>query len=177
MIYVELFIAFFLPGILGYGGGPSSIPLIEDQVVGKYGWYSVQEFSNMLALGNTLPGPIATKMAGYIGYDIGGVLGALVAIIATVVPSLILMMILLGLLHKYKDSKPVKGMSIIIRPVITVLLGVMTYNFFATAVEGGIEILNLILLTVLSSWLMIKKKVNPAYVICGALIYGAVFMG
>ena len=65
--YWEIFVAFFIPGIVGYGGGPASIPLVENEVVGRYSWMTVNEFSEMLAIANSLPGPIATKMAGYIG--------------------------------------------------------------------------------------------------------------
>ena len=84
MIYWQLFLAFFIPGILGYGGGPASIPLVEHEVVEKYEWMTTQEFSEVVALGNSLPGPIATKMAGYIGYTEGGILGAVIALFATV---------------------------------------------------------------------------------------------
>lgn len=63
MIYWQLFLAFFIPGILGYGGGPASIPLVEHEVVENYEWMTTQEFSEVVALGNSLPGPIATKMA------------------------------------------------------------------------------------------------------------------
>ena len=76
MIYWQLFLAFFIPNIVGYGGGPAIIPLIENEVVGTYGWMTHQGFAETLALGNALPSPIATKMAGYIGYRVGGVLGA-----------------------------------------------------------------------------------------------------
>ena len=54
MIYVDIFLAFFIPGIIGYGGGPASIPLIENQVVSTYGWMTTAEFSDTLALGNAL---------------------------------------------------------------------------------------------------------------------------
>ncbi|MFP3488612.1 chromate transporter, partial [Staphylococcus sp. SIMBA_130] len=49
MIYWDIFVAFFIPGIVGYGGGPASIPLVENEVVGRFGWMSVNEFSEMLA--------------------------------------------------------------------------------------------------------------------------------
>ncbi len=75
MIYWQLFLAFFIPNIVGYGGGPAIIPLIENEVVGTYGWMTHQQFAETLALGNALPSPIATKMAGYIGYAIAGVGG------------------------------------------------------------------------------------------------------
>lgn len=176
MIYWQIFLAFFIPGILGYGGGPSSIPLIENEVVDRYGWFTVNEFSEMLALGNALPGPIATKMAGYIGYQQGGILGSIVAAFATVGPSLILMITLLGLLMKYKESPKVKWMTIYIRPVIAVLLGIMTYDFFFSSYEG-IGIGQTLFIGGLSFVLMEKMKVHPAYVIAGALVYGALVIG
>lgn len=56
--------------MLGYGGGPGSIPLIHKEVVDKYEWMSDEDFGDLLALANTLPGPIATKLAGYIGHRV-----------------------------------------------------------------------------------------------------------
>lgn len=176
MIYWKLFLAFFIPGILGYGGGPASIPLVENEVVDRYEWLSVNEFSEVLALGNALPGPIATKMAGYIGYEVGGIFGAIVAVFATVAPSLILMVTLLGLLMKYKESPKVKRLTVLVRPVIAVLLGVMTYDFLFSSYEG-LGIWQTIGIGVISFVLMERLKVHPAYVIAGALVYGGVFLG
>ncbi|WP_306009917.1 chromate transporter [Bacillus sp. MMSF_3328] len=175
MIYIQIFLAFFIPGILGYGGGPASIPLVENEVVDRYDWLSTSEFSEMLALGNTLPGPIATKMAGYIGYDQAGVLGAAVGVFATVAPSLILMIGLLGLLMKYKESPRVKRMTVVIRPVIAVLLGLMTYDFLFSSYEGA-GFWQTIFIGLVSLVLMEKFKVHPAYVIAGSLVYGGIFL-
>lgn len=175
MIYWQLFLAFFIPGILGYGGGPASIPLVENEVVKNYGWLTVNEFSEVLALGNSLPGPIATKMAGYIGYELAGIPGALVAIFATVAPSLILMIALLSLLLKFKDSPKVKRMSNYIRPTIAVLLGVMAINFFVESYEGAGWLQTGFL--IIASYLLLERyKVHPAYVIMGSLVYGGVFL-
>ncbi|MEK5444816.1 MULTISPECIES: chromate transporter [unclassified Fredinandcohnia] len=175
MIYWQIFLAFFIPGIVGYGGGPASIPLVENEVVDRYGWLTVSEFSEVLALGNALPGPIATKMAGYIGYQQGGILGSLVGVFATVAPSLILMITLLGILYKFKDSPKVKRMTSYVRPTIAVLLGIMTFSFFSTAyVDVGVW--QTLILIVVSFLLLEKFKVHPAYVIIGALGYGAIFL-
>ncbi|MBS4178307.1 chromate transporter [Lederbergia citrea] len=177
MIYWQIFLAFFIPGILGYGGGPSSIPLIENEVVDTYGWLTVHQFSEMLALGNALPGPIATKMAGYIGYEQAGIPGALVALFATIAPSMILMIALLGLLLKYKHSPQVKKMTQLVRPAIAVLLGIMTVNFFVNSISmEGAGYFHTIVIGVASLLLLQKWKVHPAYVIGGALLYGAVFL-
>ncbi len=176
MIYWDIFVAFFIPGIVGYGGGPASIPLVENEVVGRFGWMSVNEFSEMLAMANALPGPIATKMAGYIGFQQGGVLGAFIGVFATVAPSLVLMIVLLSLLNRFKNSPKVKKMTALIRPTIAILLGVMAFQFFASSYEGA-GLVQTIFLIGASFVLMEKMKVHPAFVIVGALAYGAVFLG
>jgi chromate transport protein ChrA len=116
LLYWELFLAFFIPGIVGYSGGPASIRLIQIEVVNHYGWLTVEEFAELLAIGNTLPGPIATKMAGYIGFELGGIFGAFVALFATIAPSLLAMVFLLGLLYKFRHSRVLKRMTSLIRP-------------------------------------------------------------
>ncbi|MDR4935460.1 chromate transporter [Rossellomorea marisflavi] len=125
----QLFLAFFRVGMLGFGGGPSSIPLFHKEVVEKYKWMSDDEFSDTLALANALPGPIATKMAGYIGHRVGGVLGMLVSIIATSVPTVLLLILMLTALNSYKDRPWVHGMSQAVVPVVAVMLGVLTWDF------------------------------------------------
>lgn len=176
MIYWQIFLAFFIPGILGYGGGPASIPLVENEVVKRYSWMTVQEFSEVLALGNALPGPIATKMAGYIGYEQGGVPGALIGVFGAVAPSLIVMIFLLGFLYKYKDSPKVQRMTLYVRPAIAILLGIMAWQFFAEA-QMQIGWLQLILIAGSSFLLIERMKVHPAFVILVSLVYGAVFLG
>ncbi|MBP1948005.1 chromate transporter [Virgibacillus litoralis] len=172
MIYWHIFLAFFIPGILGYGGGPASIPLVENEVVRRYEWMSVQEFSEMLALANSLPGPIATKLAGYIGYVEGGPLGAVIGVFAAVAPSLIIMILLLGVLYKYKDSPKVQRLTLYVRPVIAILLGVMAWRFFQTSYEG-IGFWQVLLITVSSFLLIERMRIHPAIVIGITLVYGA----
>lgn len=175
MTYWNIFLAFFIPGILGYGGGPASIPLVENEVVDRYGWYTVQEFSQILALGNSLPGPIATKMAGYIGYDVGGVLGAIIAVFATVAPSLILMIILLKILLKYKNSQKVKRLTSYVRPIIAILLGVMAWDFFVESYEG-IGIWQTVGIGVISFFMIERWRIHPAIVIVAAFVYGGLVL-
>ncbi|RYG73052.1 chromate transporter [Lentibacillus lipolyticus] len=173
--YWNIFVAFFIPGILGYGGGPASIPLVENEVVDRFEWMNVQEFSEMLALANSLPGPIATKMAGYIGYEQGGLLGAGVGVFATVAPSLIIMILLLGVIYKYKDSSKVKRLTHYVRPVIAALLGIMAWSFFQESYDGA-GIWHTIILTAASFVLLEKVKIHPAFVIVGALTYGGLLI-
>lgn len=175
MIYWEIFLAFFIPGIVGYGGGPATIPLIEYEVVHRYEWMGIEEFGEVLALGNALPGPIATKMAGYIGFVEGGILGAFIALFATIAPSLILMIILLSVLLKFKDSPKVKKLSSVVRPTIAVLLGAMTLRFAGTSYDDN-GIIQTVILIAAGYYFLEIRKVHPAFVIAGALLYGALFL-
>src|SRR5690625_3460169 len=176
MIYWQIFMANFVANLLGYGGGPATIPLLEHEVVDRYGWFTTSEYSEMVALGNGLPGPIATKLAGYIGYDQGGIVGAAVGLFASVAPSMIMMIALLGLLLKFKDSPKVVKLTQYVRPTIAVLLGVMTFNFFFSSYES-VGIIHTIILGVGSLLALEKWRISPVYVVLVALVYGAVFLG
>ena len=174
MIYLQVFLAFLIPAVVGYGGGPATIPLIEHEVVARYGWMTTSEFSEVLAFGNALPGPIATKMAGYIGFHVAGGLGALIAVFATVAPSLFLMIVLLQIIYRYKDSPRVKRLSKIVLPAVAVLMGTLTVDFFRTSyLSNGLWLT--VIISVVSLLLMEKWKIHPAYVIFGGLVFGAFF--
>lgn len=125
----HLFVAFGRSNLLGYGGGPGLIPLIEVEVVQTYGWLTKAEFAKALAIGNTLPGPIATKMAAYIGYQVAGVTGSVVALLATILPTAAAMIVLAAVLLRYADSPVIKGMIRGVMPVIFVLLLLLALDF------------------------------------------------
>ncbi|MDV2581384.1 chromate transporter [Alkalibacillus haloalkaliphilus] len=125
----DIFISFFRAGMLGYGGGPATIPLVHKEVVETYGWMDDEEFSDILAIGNTLPGPIMTKMAGYIGYRVGGKTGLLTALAATILPTVIIMIALISVLINYREHAVVQGMTSAIAPVVGVMLFMLAFNF------------------------------------------------
>ncbi|WP_447527993.1 chromate transporter [Vreelandella sp. TE19] len=176
MIYWELFLAFFIPNIIGYGGGPAIIPLLEAEVVGRYGWMTSQGFAETLALGNALPSPIATKMAGYIGYEVAGIAGATIAVLATVVPSLLLMLGALGILYRHRESPQVKRMSQWVRPVIAVMMAWLTLGFFLEGTESA-GLIHTLIIGAAATAALVWWKIHPAFVVIGALIYGATLLG
>ena len=176
MIYWQIFWVFLVANFLGYGGGPAIIPLVQHEVVEVHGWLSEAEFSEVLAVGNALPGPIATKMASQIGFSQAGVLGAIVALVATIAPSLLLMIPMMGILYKYKDAPPVKRLSNYLRPIIAVLLFQITVqNFVSTWTNTGV--VHLLLLGGTAAFLIGKIKLHPGFVVLGALVYGALLLG
>lgn len=178
IILLEIFWVFFITNILGYGGGPATIPLVGHEVVDVFAWMSEYEFIEMLAAGNALPGPIATKMAAAIGFAQGNTFGVIVALVATVVPSLLMKIFLMNFLLKHKDSPRVKRMSLYIKPAVAVLLGIIVLQNFTIAFHG-VGVVHLLVLSGGSWFLLVKKKAHPTLVILGALIYGGVmgFLG
>jgi chromate transporter len=136
-----IFYTFAKVGIFGYGGGPSFIPLIEAEVVNRHHWLTEAEFVDALAMGNALPGPIATKMAAYVGYRLAGYSGATAGVIGMILPSAVLMLALAFFLLKHKDHPMVKGAMTAVRPAIVALLAFVVYDIFPHSIiswEAGI---------------------------------------
>ena len=166
----NLFIAFTRASNLGFGGGPAVIPLIKIEVVEKYHWLSNAEFTDALAVGNALPGPIATKLAGYVGYREAGWLGVLVANIGVILPTVLAVILLAGFLMKYSNSPVLKGMLRGVRPVVVVLIAKtavdMGLGSFPNLTTWGIA-----LATVVSIYWL---KLHPALIVIISMAFGLV---
>lgn len=174
-IQFQLFYSFLKTGLLGYGGGPSAIPLVHKEVVEEYKWMTNDEFGDVLALANTLPGPINTKMAGYIGYRIGGVLGMLNAVLSSALPTIILMIVLLTSLSSFKDLHWVQGMTRAVVPVAGVMLATLTWQFFEQA-KKGMGSLRVIIFMVANIILLEFLHIHPG-VLIGVLLVAALVKG
>ena len=132
---------------------------------------SDEEFSDVLAIGNTLPGPIATKMAGTIGYRIGGFWGCLNAVVAVVVPVVLAMILLLGLFTRYQDYRWIQGMSEGVVPVVMVMMAQLTWDFFSKA-RSTLGWIATLILGVCAGGLIYWLGVHPGIVI-GAILIAA----
>lgn len=167
---LDLSIAFFRSGMLGYGGGPSSIPLVHKEVVQTFKWMNDDEFADVLALANTLPGPINTKMAGYIGFRVGGLLGMLNAILSSIVPTIILMIVLLTSLSSVKSLPWVAGMTKAVVPVVGVMMATLTWDFYKKSYQSlGLATSSLI---VVGSLVLLEVlQVHPAILIAALIVF------
>lgn len=165
MKQLHIFLAFFRVGILGYGGGPSSIPLVHKEVVEKYKWMNTDEFGDILALGNALPGPIATKMAGYIGFRVGGYVGMINALVATIIPTVVMMIVLLTALNSYKDQPWVNGMAAAVVPVVAVMLATLTWDFVKKSTQSTLGWGWTLIFVVISLIMLELLSIHPAIII------------
>lgn len=166
-----MFISFSKVGIFAYGGGPSMIPLIQEEVVDVHGWMTIEEFTDALAMGYALPGPIATKMAAYVGYKIAHVPGLIVALAGTVLPSLIMMMVLAAFFWSYKDSPYVQATLKAVRPAVVGLLFVVVWQMFPKAVTSW----HTGVIAAAAFAAIILLNVHPALAIVASALVGVAF--
>ena len=123
MIYLELFWTFFKIGLFGFGGGYSMLSLIQFDLVEKQEWLTVSEFTDIVAISQITPGPIGINCATYSGYmTTGSVWGAVVATLAIVLPSFILMLIIAGVIYKFKNNYWVESALKALRPAVVGLI-------------------------------------------------------
>ena len=164
---LALFWSFLKIGCVGYGGGPSMVPLIKEEVVTLQAWMTLPDFMDVLAISNALPGPIATKLSVAIGFNVAGISGALAATVGVVVPSFVVLILLLSFVSQVKDNPQVKHMLKGLRPVVVAMLAYAAYDMSFGVLVG------------FSGWcialatlgLMVFTKIHPAiFVIAGALV-------
>ena len=170
--YKEIVLAMFRTGVLGYGGGPSIMPLFRYEAVTRYHWVEDSEFAEVLAFANALPGPIATKMAAYLGYHRKGLPGAIVAVIVHILPTSLAMVLLLSAMDALRGSNVVAGMIGAVYPVVAVMLGVMAYEFASKTWKGLGKVFGT-LLGVLAFVLLSVLHLNAGLVVALYLLYGA----
>ncbi|MEX2541266.1 MAG: chromate transporter [Trueperaceae bacterium] len=175
MEFLRLFYAFAKVGLFGFGGGPSMIPLMQEEVVEVQAWLSREEFLDAFAFGNTLPGPITTKIAGYVGYKIAGVGGAISGLIGISVPTVIAMLALGGLYVRYREAEALTGFLRGVRPVVIALLLMVVWQFVPSAFGPPSQWLGawaLWLLAVSAFVLGVFFNVHPAVLIVAGGLLG-----
>ncbi|WP_249029554.1 chromate transporter [Tannockella kyphosi] len=181
MILMDLFISFVIVGMFSFGGGMAAIPLIQEQVVTIHQWLSLTEFTDLITIAQMTPGPIAINCATFVGIQIDGLTGALVATIGCVLPSCIIVSILAWLYVKYKDSFILTGALQGLQPAVVALiatagLSILLLALFGEGVEtyslDNLDIISSVLFIVSFAILKIRKKTNPIHVMIGCGIVG-----
>lgn len=176
---LDLMIGFGRATLLGYGGGPSIVPLYEHEAVNVYRWVTKEEFGQALAFGNALPGPIATKLTMYIGYKVAGWPGAMVSLFAVTLPVGIMLIAFFALLGKFKDSPFLKGMITGVRPVVFVMLAMLAWDFAKYAFEPyGTGPLNWLPFGIAAAFFISVHyfHLNPVWGVIASLILGGLFL-
>lgn len=163
----KLFISFLKIGGFSFGGGYAMLPLIEKEIIDIHGWMTASEFIDILAVVEMTPGPIAINSATFIGYKVAGVWGSVVATLAVILPSIVIILIIAHFLSKFKDSLYVEWAFRGIRPVV---LGLILSASIGVSKNAFIDFKSVIIGGVLF-YLISFKKLHP---ILGIVIAGTI---
>ncbi|MDD5997679.1 MAG: chromate transporter [Bacteroidales bacterium] len=169
MMYLKLFWSFFKIGLFGFGGGYGMISMIQFDVVDKNGWMTNSEFADILALSQMTPGPISINCATYIGYNQGGIIGAIFTTFALCLPTILLMAIVITWLFKNKENHYVKALLSSLNPIVVGLIfsaGVLMMNKENFV---GFESVIVCAIVFVATFFF---KVNPIYLIIMSGIFG-----
>lgn len=104
MIYLQLFWEFFKTGLFAVGGGLATIPFLQ-QMSKTTGWFTLETLADMVAVGESTPGPIGVNMASYVGFILKGVPGSVTATLGLIMPSLLIVLMIARVLEKFRDNK------------------------------------------------------------------------
>lgn len=136
MIYLQLFWSFFQIGLFSIGGGYAAMPLIQEQVVNLHPWLTMTQFADIITIEEMTPGPIAINSATFVGIQIAGLPGAIVATLGCVVPSCVIVMTLAYVYYRFRGLRMVQGVLAGLRPAVIAMIASAGLSLFSLAVYG-----------------------------------------
>lgn len=185
MILLRLFWEFFKTGLFAVGGGMATLPFLS-AMADKTGWFTQQQLADMIAVGESTPGPIGVNMATYVGFTTAGIPGSIIATLGLVTPSVIIILIIARVLEAFRQNRYVDAAFYGLRPCSVALIaaaGLMVVKlslFHAEALTGGAwwpgffnfkAIALAAVLLVLTRCVKKTKKLHPiVFILCSAVI-------
>lgn len=175
MILFELFWSFVQIGLFSIGGGYAAMPLIQHQVVDLHPWLSMQQFADIMAIAEMTPGPIAINSATFVGIQVAGFPGAVVATIGCVFPSCVIVMTLAYIYYRFRGLSIVQGILAGLRPAVVAMIASAGISLLVMALYGKrsipadllrVDLVALLLFTA-SFFVLRKRKPNPIWVMAG----------
>ena len=178
VVLFRLFVSYLKIGFFGFGGGYAMLSLIHSEVVVRNQWLTNGEFSDIVAISQMTPGPIAINSATYIGYEVAGVLGSVVATVSVCLPALTIMMLITRFFLRLRDNRYVRGVVTGMRPVVVGMIASAALLLIFPHSEDGRSFIDgwswVIFVGVMVASV---KKVNPILLIVLSAVVGVVIYG
>lgn len=196
MLYLRLFYEFFKTGLFAVGGGMATIPFLYD-MADATGWFSYNDLANMIAVGESTPGPIGVNMATYVGYVTGrnaggipcAILGAVVATLGLITPSIIIILVVAAFLKSFRNNRYVESAFYGLRPASTGLIAaaglsvVVSNLFFPDTLAQGFSLaffnwkgwILAVVLWLLTNKVKQTKGLHPILFILASAVVGVAF--
>lgn len=175
MEVILLCIEFFKIGLFAIGGGLATIPFLID-LIGRYGWFSMETLQRMIAISESTPGPIGINMATYVGSHVYGVLGGVLAVLSLVTPSVIIIIIIAKTMKRFKENAYYKHLFVYLKPLsIALLVGVIIQLGSSTLFRTPTT-LNLPVVLIVGVGLLLYQKiqVHPIVVLGITMVVGII---
>ncbi len=171
-LYWDLFRVFFKIGSFTFGGGYAMISIIEKEIVEIKKWISKEDFVDLLAVSQTLPGILAVNISIATGNKLRGSKGAVTAALGTILPSFLLILCIAVFFRKMYDNQYMISIFNGIRPAVVALIVIPVIS---TAKAAKLDKFNfwIPIAGALLIWLL---GVSPIYIIIGAGIFGVIRM-
>ena len=167
MIYLLLVYEFFKTGLFSFGGGYATIPFLY-HISETYGWYSVKELTQMIAVASVTPGPVGINVATLAGIKTTGIVGAMLATIAEVLPSFFFVILVSKILNKFRENFYVKALLDSLKPVCCALLASVSIGLLKPQLFD-IKAMMLLAVLLIISW---KSKKSPLFYMLIAGVIG-----
>lgn len=182
MIYLELFWSFLQIGLFSIGGGYAALPLIQEQVVDLHPWLNMTQFADIMTIAEMTPGPIAVNSATFVGIQIAGLPGAIIATIGCIFPSCVIVLTLAYIYYRFRGLSMVQGILAGLRPAVVSMIASAAISLFIMVLYGqrtlpadlkSFDVIALVIFTV--GFLILRKwKTNPIYVMAGCGVAGVI---
>ena len=166
--YLNAFGTFFKIGLFTIGGGYAMVPLIEEEVVNRKKWISQEDFIDLLAVSQSVPGVFAVNFSIFIGYKLRKFPGALALALGAILPSFLIILAIALFFHQFKEYEAVENIFKGIRPAVVALILVPTLNMARTAKINRYNIW----IPIITALLIWHFGVSPIYVIIAGIIGG-----
>lgn len=161
MILLNLYLSFAKVGLFTFGGGYAMLPLIESEIIHGRGWLTVREFTDIVAIAEVTPGPIAVNSATFVGYRLAGVLGGIVATLGVVTPSVVIMLALAMLARRFENSTGLARVKSGMRPAVAGLIAAAALTVARVALVD----LKSIMIASAAALLVFKVRLDPIAVL------------
>lgn len=181
MILLDLFLGFFFVGLFTFGGGYAAIPLIRETVL-SYAWLDEAALTYMIAISESTPGPIMVNLATYIGSSQAGLLGAIVATVAVVTPSFVIILLIMTLLKRFLQGPSVQAVFDGLKPCVSGIIVATGIWMTFSNVVGKVNVKALIIAIMLAIIMLLsriikKKRLSPIVLICLSALCGIIVYG
>ncbi len=168
---IDMFLTFSKIGSFTLGGGYAMVPLMEKEIVDKKGWLNKEEFIDILAVSQAMPGLFAMNMASHIGHKISGTWGGIVSALAVALPSIIAILLIAMFFNIFKDNIYIEKIFKGIRPAVVALIASPCFSMARSAKLN----LHNIWIPILAALLIWAFGVSPIYIILAAGIGGFIY--